>query len=239
MLDFYCSYRAYVRGKVTSLFLQEALPEQARLYAQQQAECLFDLAARYARRLHRPRCILTTGLIGSGKSTMGQAVAAALALPVISSDRLRISATGAVLDTPQNAAYGSGMYSVAARDQVYDKLAAVAREHLQQGRSILLDASFSSRAQRQRLVELAQTLDADCGILECWAPEAVLRQRLRQRDQAPASNSEARENILQAFERHYEPVQAAEFPWHIRLDTSQDVMDCAQAALAMLQARQS
>ena len=50
LLDFYRCYRAYVRGKVVSMHLRNAPPEQA-VPLQQHAETFFTVAAQYATRL--------------------------------------------------------------------------------------------------------------------------------------------------------------------------------------------
>ena len=234
ILDFYRCYRAYVRGKVTSLRLQEALPEPERCAVQQTAAQVFLLAARYARRCVQPVCLLSTGLIGSGKSTLAAGVATALDAPLLSSDRLRKVQAGLAPHTRQHVAYGTGLYNVATTRQTYDALADLARQHLSQGQSVVLDASFASRAERRRLATLAGDLGAACYLLECTAPEAVLRQRLEQRSRQSTAVSDGRLEILEQFRSAYEPVLPDEPLCHLRLDTTQDTSRCVQHVLAAL-----
>jgi uncharacterized protein len=61
LLDFYRCYRAYVRGKVTSLRLQASPTPELRTQLQRRAESYFALAAHYAERLTRPLLLLMTG----------------------------------------------------------------------------------------------------------------------------------------------------------------------------------
>ena len=67
LLDFYRAYRAWVRGKVLSFQVADH-PERAA-----DARALFALAARFAAPERRPRLLVTTGVMGSGKSTAGPA----------------------------------------------------------------------------------------------------------------------------------------------------------------------
>jgi uncharacterized protein len=235
VLDFYRCYRAYVRGKVTSIRLQASPSPELRSQLQRRAESYFTLAALYAERLTRPLLLLTMGLIGSGKSTVADGIATALDLALFSSDRVRKELAGVTPATSQQAAYGSGIYSAAMTRRTYDALADLARQALSRGDSVILDASFAKRAERQRMAALAQEMKAQCCVLECWAPEATLRARLRERERSAASISDAREAMLGPFQRAYEPMQSAEGAWWVRLDTTKNIDACVQQALAAIQ----
>jgi uncharacterized protein len=235
LLDFYRCYRAYVRGKVTSIRLQASPPVELHSQLQRRAESYFTLAAHYAERLSRPVLLLTMGLIASGKSTVANGIAAALGLDLFSSDRVRKELAGVTPESSQQAAYGAGLYSAATTQQTYDALADLARQALSRGDSVLLDASFAKQAERRRMAALARKMTAQCCVLECWAPEAALRARLRQRERSPASISDAREAILSQFQRDYEPLQADEAICYVQLDTTQSIEQCVQQALAWLQ----
>jgi predicted kinase len=151
-----------------------------------------------------------TGLIGSGKST----VAAALDVALFSSDRVRKELAGLRPETPQRAAYGAGLYSQRATQQTYAAL-----------------------AERRRLQALAQQAGAECYLLECRAPESVLRARLRVRERQPQTISDAREELLAQFQRDYEPVGEDEPASCLRLDTTLPPDHCVQQALAGIEAR--
>jgi aminoglycoside phosphotransferase family enzyme/predicted kinase len=237
LLDFYRCYRAYVRGKVTSMRLHQPLPPIQRAPLQQRAETFFALAARYATRLTRPLLLLTTGLIASGKSTVAAGVAAALDLRIWRSDAIRKELAGLHPEASGRDTYGAGLYSAASTHQTYAALEDRARTTLKQGQAVLLDAAFSKRAERQQMVTLAQEVGADCCLLECLAPAEVLRARLRQREHASTSISDAREDILAPFQRDYEPVQPDEGMCHIPLETTQPIAQCVLQALAALDAQ--
>jgi predicted kinase len=233
LLEFYRCYRAYVRGKVTSMQLETAPPD-ARGTLRRRAETYFRKAGCYASRLTRPMLFLTTGLIGTGKSTVANQIATVLDLEVFSSDRVRKRLAGAASQSPPGVGYGQGLYGDDAKRQTYEAMAEFARHSLVQGQSVLLDASFAKRAERQRAVALARDVGAQVCLLECLAPESVIRTRLKARAQAEETLSEAREDILSDFQRDYEPVRKEGWTCHVRLDTTQSVDTCVQQALAAI-----
>jgi predicted kinase len=235
LLDFYRCYRAYVRGKVASIRLHERPPPQTRVASQQEAEHYFRLAEQYARRLTRPLVIITTGLIGSGKSSIAAALAAALDLQSVSSDVVRKTHAGLTPQTPHHVAYGTGLYSPAASQATYAILTEHAQQALERGESVILDAAFSRHEDRCRIGTLAQAHGADFFVLECWAPVSVLHERLGQRAQTAQVISDGRPDIFAEFQRHYEPVQASAGAHHVRLDTRQPLEVCVRQALAALQ----
>jgi predicted kinase len=162
-------------------------------------------------------------------------VAAALDLPVFSSDRVRKEQAGLAPETPQRVAYGTGIYSTAGNQRTYQALADLARQALTHGQSVLLDASFARQAERQRIATLAQEVGVDFFVLACHASEAVLRQRLEQRERVPETISDGRRDILPQFLHDYEPVQPGEPGYHVRLDTTRSMACCVQQALAGIQ----
>jgi aminoglycoside phosphotransferase family enzyme/predicted kinase len=231
LLDFYRCYRAYVRGKVTSI---RTVPPAQSPSLRQQAESYFIMAARYATRFMQPVLLLTTGLIGSGKSTIAEGVTAALDLELFSSDWVRKERAGIKPQTPQGAAYGQGLYDAAHKHQTYEALAHLAQEALQQGRSVLLDASFAKYAERQRMAAIAQEVGARFCILECLAPDSVLRKRLQERQRTSGTVSDAREDLLEQFQHDYEPIRESEKACHVRLDTTRSIEGCVQQALGAI-----
>ena len=141
------------------------------------------------------------------KVTVATGVAAALDLRLLRSDVVRKTLAGLSPQTSAQDAYGAGIYSASATRHTYDVLVTEARAAFTQGYSVLLDASFARQAERQRLAALAQEVGADYCLLECQASEEVLRTRLQARQHIPTSISDAREDILAAFQRDYEPIQ--------------------------------
>src|SRR5262249_8947503 len=111
-LPFYRCYRAWVRGKVLSLILDEAgIDAEEKEKAAERAAGYFDLACRYATPLRRPTLIVVMGLAGTGKTSLARAVAGELGLRVVSTDAVRQELFGGEKGA---AAYGEGAYSAEA-----------------------------------------------------------------------------------------------------------------------------
>ena len=81
---------------------------------------------------------------------------------------------------------------------------------LRGGLDVVVDAAFLRRTERDRFRALA----ADCGagfvLLECTAPEPVLRERLARRQQAGQDASDADGAVLTLQLSHREPLATEE-----------------------------
>src|SRR5262249_33509437 len=91
VVDFYVSYRAWVRAKVAAFLAADPStpPDKAARNADE-ARQLFALAERQAGAARVPGPVVAVGgVIGTGKTVMAEALAGTLALPVVASDRTR------------------------------------------------------------------------------------------------------------------------------------------------------
>jgi len=82
---------------------------------------------------------------------------------------------------PQADAFGQGLYSQQWTARTYDALLNQARAALSGGRSVLLDASFLRRVDRQAAVQIARaaaTQAANVIFVECFCPRETALQRL-------------------------------------------------------------
>ena len=223
VVDFYESYRAYVRGKVSSMLADDAgadsaLRERARLHARK----YYVLAEACTRPpLPAPRLYAVGGLIASGKSSVAGRLANMLRAPHVEADRTRKRLAGLDPLTPWHDEAFSGHYTPAMTQAVYAELRRRAEVVLRSGRSVVIDASFRERAQRAALLELAERTGCPLAFLECHAPAELCRERLRKRAQGPSA-SDGRGEIFDAFARSYERVDELAPEQHLRLDTSRD-----------------
>lgn len=228
LLDFYQSYRAYVRGKVSSILEASASSEAARQHANAQARKYYLLAEACTREpLEPPRLYTVGGYIASGKSTLAERLGRLLCAPVIASDRLRKRLSGVAPLEPLRDAAFSGNYGPEQSERVYRELIRLAEVVLASGRSVVLDASFRSRRSRDAVRELATRRAVALRCIECWAPDAVIHARLAERAQSP-SLSDGRAEIFDAFKAGYAPVAQD----CIRVDTSKGVDDAQLSELA-------
>ncbi len=216
LLDFFMTYWALVRAKVCEARAAQGGGEAEASRAH--AERLVRLGHRLSCGTRAPAVLLAVGgVIGSGKSRLGQRLAHELSAPVLQSDRLRKQLQGVAPAQRLDAQRG---YSADATEALYAELFARASTILSSGRSVIVDASFRSRAHRRALYELAAALSVPCLFLECTAPREVLEQRLRAREHK-ASVSDARIELLDSFLAHYEPLTEDELSHRaMRVDTT-------------------
>ncbi|MFW2390447.1 MAG: AAA family ATPase, partial [Polyangiales bacterium] len=225
VLNFYESYRAFVRGKVASLLAadQAASPE-ARERAHREARRYFLLALAFERPpLVSPQVVAVGGMIASGKSQASSTIGDLLAAPVLSSDRTRKRLMGREPKDALESEAWSGAYSESATQAVYAELFRLGGLVLESGRPIVLDASFRSAELRAAARSLAERHGVPFLLVECQAPRVLLEKRLAARESADAHESDARSSLLGTFEMRFEPIDELISSEHLRLDTSRSL----------------
>lgn len=221
VVDFYQSYRAFVRGKISSMLAEsDAIDSRSRLRAERDARKYYLLAeACSGEPLGKPALYAVGGVIASGKSSVADALGQLMHAPVIDADRTRKSMAAIAPTTPLHDAAFSGHYGLEQSARVYEELLRRAAVVLRSGRSVVLDASFRGAAQRTAGRELAERSEVPFLFIECSAPEAVCKQRLAERERGP-SVSDGRLAIFDAFVANYEPVTELHSEQHVRIDSS-------------------
>jgi len=221
VVDFYESYRAFVRGKVASMVAGDtSLAERARQRAAADARRHFLLALSADRRsLLRPSLVALAGVIGSGKSTMAERLATDMGAPVISTDRTRKAMLGVAATHPVHDAAWEGAYAPALTERVYAEALSGASTVLATGRPVVIDASFSSASMRSAARAVAESHAVPFRLVECRAPLELCRSRLVER-QRHAGVSDGRLAIFDELRAHFEPITELPSVEHIVLDTS-------------------
>ena len=210
LLDFYRSYRAYVRGKVESFRLdEEEVPPEDKASAARQAKRYFHLAEGYALSHPRPVFVLVRGLSGSGKSTLAEALSSEAGLLHLSSDRIRKELAGMDPLTHDYKPFGRGIYSGEATERTYGEIIGRAGRALRAGRSVVVDATFLKKTLVERVRSEAQSSGAKVHIVEVRAPESLVRRRLVERSSA-TSESDAGWQIYLEQKKLFEEVVPAE-----------------------------
>jgi uncharacterized protein len=224
LLDFYAAYRAFVRGKVLG-FMVDTHPEAA-----PKAHERFALARRYVQPRPPPRLLITSGVVGSGKSTVARAVAARLGAIVVRTDVVRKRLAG-LAPTERGAAE---VYTPEMSRRTYDEALRLAGEMLAAGWTVIVDGTFTTAAERAGARALASRSGVPLGVLWCDAPDAVLADRLRRRAADPGEVSDAGPELLGDHRARYEP--PANEPDAIRVDTAAGPDAAVEAALRGLSA---
>jgi aminoglycoside phosphotransferase family enzyme/predicted kinase len=224
LVDFYESYRAFVRAKVATMVAADSsLDDAARERAEGEARRHFLLALAESRRpLLPPVVVAVGGIIASGKSTIAELLADEVSAPVIEADRTRKSMLGIAPHEARHEAAWSGAYNPGFTDQVYAEVLRRAEVVLASGRPVVLDASFRSSVMRASARNLALARGVPFRFVECRADADVCRARLAERERT-ASVSDGRLAIFDAFRASFESVSELPAAEHIVLDTSRPV----------------
>jgi len=221
VVDFYESYRACVRGKVAAILANDTgASEGARAEGATLARRYFLLALAATRPwVVPPALVCVGGVIASGKSTVAEAIGEALSCPVVDTDRARKRMLHVGETHPLHDPSWQGAYDSAVTDRVYAEVLSRASSVLASGRSVVVDASFRSRAWRARAGDLARRHGVRFHFVECRAPLELCRARLARREGGP---SDGRLDIFDDFAARFEPVDEFLAPGHIVIDTSRD-----------------
>lgn len=221
LVHFYQCYYAFVRGKVTGFRLQEPrISAEEGAVVTQTAATYFDLAFSYAARFRKPTLIAMAGLMGSGKSVVARELARITGAAVIRMDVIRKELHALPPHERRLEDFGQGIYSDGVTRLVYGKSLERAKDLIESGKPVIIDASFKSKAHRRAAGDLADSLKADFFVIECVCPDDCIRKRLLERIKDENEASDGRMEILDAQKADFDAI--SEFPpsVHLVLDTS-------------------
>lgn len=220
LLNFYKSYRAYVRGKVTSFRLEEKeISANEKEGILKEAQGYFSLAHYYAQKLNVPTIFLVGGLIGTGKSTVARAVGDLFLCPVLSSDVVRKELANLTPQTRCLENFQQGIYSSDFSQKTYQALRDKAEQILLSGNSVIIDASFNKKKYREMFFALASRMGINIFFLECICPLDEIKKRLDQRARDTQEPSDGRWEIFADLKRDFEEVVEIPSSSHLILDT--------------------
>jgi uncharacterized protein len=215
LMDFYKCYRAYVRGKVESLHsVADTAPEEERQSCAERARRYFQLALRYAIAGSQPVVLVVMGRIASGKSTLARALGAELGWEVYCSDHARKKIAGVPIFERRSAEAREHLYSAGMTKRTYDHLLASAEAQVQNGRSVILEATFARREHRELLAKRLGKRGIPWRVLEAQASNAMIKQRLRRRGARPGEVSDARlEDFAMLTDLYQKPTEFPPRQW--------------------------
>ncbi|NLV23262.1 MAG: AAA family ATPase [Deltaproteobacteria bacterium] len=219
LIPFYQAYRAWVRGKVTSLALAQHGPDEEPYgILQQRARRYFNLAMGY---LIPQTLILTCGLMGAGKSVLGAELAAATGMLHLRSDAQRKELAGIDPQSRVRDDFGQGIYGADMTDATYLALAEKARRALASGESVLVDASFGKNRHREIFQRFGSQLGVPVLLAHLHCNEDILRKRLRHREDTGEDISDGRLELLASQAATFEAV--TESPGVIQIDSGCEI----------------
>lgn len=208
LLRFYLAGRATVRAKIGAIrSSQPGLSPAAAAQAQASGRSYLDLAGTLLR-TRQPALIISHGLPGSGKSTLALEMLERRQAIRLRSDVERKRLFG--LAALERSSSGQDMYSAAATRQTYAHLQRTARQLLAAGWTVIVDAAFLHRQERNAFRQLAQQMAAPFAIASTRAEPAILRRRIRQRSALGTDPSEADIAVLEKLASAQQPLSPAE-----------------------------
>jgi aminoglycoside phosphotransferase family enzyme/predicted kinase len=230
--DFYKCYRAFVRGKVESI--QAIEPETAKPEKhEKQAARYFRLALRYAVSGSMRLVLVIMGRVGTGKTSIARQLAAELKWPVFSSDEIRKMLAGVPLTQRTPRELRDKLYSEQMTQETYKKLVEDGLGELTAHDGAILDATFSSRTNRDFLREQCAKANVRLQAVELDADLATIEDRLRERDKTAGEVSDARledfEKLIATYER---PSELA--PDLMRISATGTLVDAVKTVLLRL-----
>ena len=230
--NFYKCYYAYLRGKVISFRLGDSsISQYDREEEASTASRYFDLAYTYSGRLEKPTLILMAGLTGTGKSVRANSLAPRIGAEIIRSDILRKTTLQMAPTDRHPEAFGKGIYEDEITRKTYDRALELASEKLAEGKSVIIDASYKSRRDRQRALAAAARLKVDFFIIECICPENIIKERLDLRMSDRGEASDGRWEIYLAQKETFDRITEIPEKSHIIIDTSLTPEACTYKAL--------
>lgn len=193
VLGFYQVYRALVRAKINALQAGQRTDGASQLLGA--ARAYLDLAQAYTKP-HAPALVLMHGVSGTGKSTLTQALINGRGFIRLRSDVVRKRLFG-LQERESSHAAGLDIYTAEASRRTYERMAELARDVLDSGYSVVLDATFLRREHRAPFLHLAESAGVPWHIVSLQGDPAVLRERVHRRQAAGGDASEADAAVLE------------------------------------------
>ncbi len=208
VVDFFISYRAAVRAKVASIVAKDAaIDADQRTAAEGSARRHLELAETAIGADKLGALVMVGGLVGSGKSSVAQALADRVDGVVIGSDRVRKRISGLASNQRVESGVDEGIYNPEVTDRVYAALLDRARPVLASGRVAILDATFGLHQHRDIAIETARRSEVPFYLVEARCAPDVALERLARREAADTDPSDAGPDFYATSVARFEPVR--------------------------------
>jgi aminoglycoside phosphotransferase family enzyme/predicted kinase len=212
LLDLYCCYRAYVRGKICAFTaVDPAVGDVERRQHRNLARHYFGLAYRYAGGEENPPLIVLFGLMGTGKTSVARFLRESFGWHLISTDAVRKQIAGVGEATRVYVPYNEGLYSPDMNRRTYEEVARRAENLLQAGLPVVVDGAYKKASERRTLLDLAERTGARLRLMRTVCDEETQRRRLASR-QLHDTRSDGRVELMERQRSEFEGPDARETP---------------------------
>ncbi len=151
------------------------------------------------------------GMTASGKSTLAATCATRWQVPHHNTDQVRKELAGLAAGTPRPDGIDQGIYTREMSSRTYAALLERAAADLQGGAILtILDGSYSTRVERERVRELASRLGTPLRFLYCWCSEDEAFRRMRKRAASAFRVSDGRPEIYRHQQKTFTLPEADE-----------------------------
>jgi len=226
LIRFYALYRAMVRAKVTAIRFSQSEGREAEWILEEHSS--YIARAQNYTCTQKPMLILTFGISGSGKTLFSRSIAEALHSIHIRSDieRKRLVGLKALERSEENRC----LYASDSSQKTYRRLLDLALICINAGISVIVDATFLKGSNRQMFIKIAEAHHTPCRILRFSAPDAVLIERVKRRNQRGDDASEADTGVVRLQLVIQEPLTIEEEAITFDIDSEQKVDGSAIAS---------
>lgn len=213
VLPVYMVYRAIVRAAVAAIRHGQANDtgdSETAEHARTESDRYLALAARLMMPT-QPALFVTSGVSGSGKTTVAGGIVGGCRAIRLRSDveRKRLAGMDATA-RPTDAAATASLYAATTTVRAYERLAALARDLLAAGRSVVVDAACNAARQREMFTAVARERDVPLVWLDFDIPPADLLARVAQRQADGRDASDATADVVRMQLESREPITAVE-----------------------------
>ncbi len=211
-LDFFKSYRAMVRAKVSAFQLMDDRTEDEKKALLEDMEAFVDLAHTYTKTRSKPSLTITCGPSGSGKTVYSEKQMATHGAIRLRSDVIRKQMFDLDPFEPTPDDLKASMYSDEITQKVYAKMEAIAQTLLQAQYSVIIDATCLKYWQREVFAKLGAQLDCQFKIVAFDFDQKTLETRVNERRQECQVSDAGVEVLLEQL-RTQEPLRDNEKPF--------------------------
>lgn len=208
IFQFYKIYRANIRFKVNMIRSsdKEVNPEEQQKSIQL-ADRYEKIALQYILQggLLEKTVICIMGKIGTGKSTLANLLSVKLGINLYSNDAIRKELAGLPIQGLPSKEERERIYTSKYTKMTYQKLVEKGIEEGNQGRSVILDATFSKYSFREEAIHELKQYFPRILFLESTASQETVYQRLQKRSNDPLSISDARIEEFEKLDPFFEP----------------------------------